>query len=108
MTTHTETPAAPATFAMKDKNDVKTVFALADYLKSINLLDYHMDYSMQNLKEAWQNTIVYPEDTGSHPYDGAAYDTFWGLVDELDADTFGFIEMVEDENTCSVTLIHAP
>lgn len=69
----------PATFTLADKNDAATVFAFAAHLGEN--LDNYDRRRVADLRECVIAQRVHPEDTGSHPYDGAALDTFWALFD---------------------------
>lgn len=80
MTTDNETK----TFIIQDRNDANVTFALADHIKSLGLLDSYLAHKVSDLRDCVIAQRVRPNDTGSHPYDGAAEDTFWELAEEFE------------------------
>lgn len=80
MTTANETK----TFIIQDRNDANVTFALASHIQSLGLLDPYLSHEVSNLRECVIAQRIRPNDTGSHPYDGAAEDTFWRIAEEFE------------------------
>ena len=80
MTTANETK----TFIIADRNDSGVVFALAKHIQSLGLMDPYLRHKVDNLAECVTAQRTRPHDEGSHPYDGAAEDTFWELAEEFE------------------------
>lgn len=93
------------TVTLADKNDARAVRRLADFLDDLGMLGWYERQQVRYLMEAWHDSIRYPEDEGSHPYDGAAFDT-WSMLfeDVIAAHEWATVTVTQDGETEVVTL----
>lgn len=80
MTTNNET----VTFTLQGPDDSSAVFALAEHIEGLGLMDIYCRNKVSNLAECVRAQRTRPDDEGSHPYHGAATDTFWEIAEEFE------------------------
>lgn len=73
---------------MADADDYRVLETLADALRRLGVFENYSNYSLDNVREAYNNIRRYPHDEGSHAIPGVAQDLWDDFVDEYleDAD----------------------